>query len=65
MYVGDPMDTSMGCGGDTDSSVYSPRKYNLTFDGLEPGIPYKITFSTEIDGMTITQTIRDFECEEI
>ncbi len=38
------------------------RKYSVSFDGLEPGKLYKLTFSTEIDGRTITQIIRDFEC---
>jgi len=43
----------------------STRKYCLTFDGLEPGQSYSLTFSTEIDGLTIMQNIRSFECEEI
>ncbi len=47
-----------------NSSTFAPRKYCLTFDGLDPDPVYKLTFSTEIDGMTITQTIRKFDCEE-
>ena len=46
------------------TSLDRPRKYTLSFDGLEPGQSYKLVFSTEIDGRTITQTIRNFECIE-
>ena len=44
------------------SSLDQPRKYNLTFDGLSPGKNYKLVFSTEVDGRTVTQAIRNFEC---
>ncbi len=47
------------------SSVHSSdrgRKYSLSFDGLEPGQTYKLIFSSEIDGRTIMQTIRNYEC---
>ena len=41
----------------------TPRKYSTSFDGLEPGTSYKLTFSTEIDGRTVSQTIRNFDCD--
>lgn len=42
-----------------------PRKYSLSFDGLEAGQTYKLTFSTEVDGRTVAQTIRNFECDDV
>lgn len=47
------------------ASYEHPRKYSLTFDGLEANQNYKLIFSTEINGRTIMQTIRDFECLEV
>ena len=43
------------------------KKYHLKFDGLLPKIKdgYKFVFSTEIDGKTVAQTIREFECTEL
>ncbi len=58
--VGDCASSLGGTSGD-DSS----RKYNLTFDGLDPDLVYTVIFSTEINGMTIMQTIREFDCEDV
>ena len=43
------------------------KKYHLKFDGLLPKVKggYKFVFSTEIDGKTVAQTIREFECTEV
>ena len=43
------------------------KKYHLKFDGLLPKVKggYKFVFSTEIDGKTVAQTIREFECTEL
>ena len=42
------------------------KKYHMKFDGLLPKVKggYKLIFPTEIDGKTVAQTIRDFECTE-
>jgi hypothetical protein len=41
------------------------KKYLLAFDGLLPRKDgYKLIFSTEIDGKTVAQTIRYFECTD-
>ena len=42
-----------------------PRKYLLSFDGLEPEQVYKLTFSTELNGTTIMQTIRNFQVLDV
>lgn len=47
------------------SNATKARKYSISFDGLEPGKAYRLMFSTEINGLTITQTARDFECAEM
>ncbi len=40
------------------------KKYSLTFDGLLPNTKdgYVLLFSTEIDGKTVAQTVRNFQC---
>lgn len=44
------------------NASFMTRKYSISFDGLEPGKTYSFMFSTEINGMTITQMLRTFEC---
>ena len=51
--------------GGRKQSTSMPRKYTVSFDGLEPGKTYNFMFSTEINGMTITQVLRQFECTEM
>ena len=49
------------------SLIGRAKKYHLKFDGLLPKVKggYKFIFSTEIDGKTVAQTIREFECAEL